>query len=107
MDLDIYLRFLIALVAVLALIAGLTWLVRRLGFGGVVAGRSGHDPRLQVIEVKVLDSRRKLVLIRRDNHEHLILLGASQDLLLESGIAQPADTSVPPSAQHRMEPSIR
>lgn len=107
MDLDIYLRFLIALVAVLALIAGLTWIVRRLGFGGVVAGRSGHAPRLQVVEVKALDSRRKLVLIRHGSKEHLILLGSNQDLLVESAIAAaPADAAADPD-QHRLEPSLR
>ena len=36
-----------------------------------------------------LDARRKLVLLRRDATEHLVLLGAGQDLLLEAGIAAP------------------
>jgi flagellar protein FliO/FliZ len=107
MDLDIYLRFLIALVAVLALIAGLTWLVRRMGFGGVVAGRSGHAPRLQVMEVKVLDSRRKLVLIRRDDREHLILLGPQKDLLVEGAIAAPPSQPAAQPDQTRGEPSLR
>ena len=42
-----------------------------------------------MVEVVVLDSRRKLVLVRRDRTEHLVLLGSGPDLLLESGIAAP------------------
>jgi flagellar protein FliO/FliZ len=44
-----------------------------------------------VVEVKTLDSRRKLVLLRRDGYEHLVLLGPSQDLLVEGGIPAPKE----------------
>jgi len=86
MDFDIYLRFMIALILVLGLIAALTWAARRFGFGGQLTPNAGRSPRLSVIEVRTLDSRRKLVLLRRDASEHLVLLGPNQDLLLESGI---------------------
>jgi len=92
MDFDIYVRFLLALLLVLALIAALTWVARRFGFGGHLVPNASKSPRLKVVEVKTLDQRRKLVLVRRDDREHLILLGVGNDLLLESGIeAPPAD----------------
>lgn len=87
MDVDLYLRFLVALAFVLALIALLTWAAKRFGWGGALAVKAGPEKRLSVVEVRVLDSRRKLVLIRRDEREHLILIGPGQDLLVESGIA--------------------
>ena len=85
MEIETYLRFLAALVLVLVLIGGCAWIARRLGFGGALSVTRGTAARLGVVEVKVLDSRRKLVLLRRDAREYLVLLGPNQDLLIESG----------------------
>jgi len=104
MELEIYVRFLLALVLVLALIAALTWAARRFGFGGHLVPKSGKTPRLSVVEVKTIDPRRKLVLVRRDDREHLILLGASQDLLLESGIDAPPPTTPGDATSMRRTP---
>lgn len=97
MDFDIYLRFMFALILVLALIGALTWAARRFGFGGQLTPNAGKSPRLSVVEVRALDSRRKLVLLRRDGCEHLVLLGPGQDLHLESGIAAPRAAASPVS----------
>lgn len=93
MEYETYFRFLLALLLVLALIGALAWLARRFGFGGQLAGSGGKSARLSVVEVKILDSRRKLVLLRCDAREHLVLLGPNQDLLVERGIE--ADAPVP------------
>ena len=95
MEFEIYLRFLLALVLVLGLIGALAWAVRRFGFAGQLTPNTGKSPRLTVVEVKALDSRRKLVLFRRDGYEHLVLLGPSQDLLVEGGIPAPKDDVQP------------
>ena len=96
LTLETLLRFSVALAAVLALILAAGWLLRRLtekGFlpGSLMAAGSGRAQRLAVVEIKHLDVRRRLVLIRRDGVEHLLLLGATQDLLIESNIP-PAPT---------------
>ncbi len=39
--------------------------------------------RLQVLESKMLDARRRLVLIKRDEQEHLLLLSPNGELLIE------------------------
>jgi len=102
MDFAEYLRFFVALGFVLVLIAGLAALVRRSGFGGrlTVAPNAGSERRLALVEVRPLDAKRKLVLLRRDDREHLVLLGASGDLLIESGIParenKPADAAPAP-----------
>jgi flagellar protein FliO/FliZ len=57
------------------------------GFGGWFGPRS--DPRLGVSEVASVDSRRRLVLVRRDNVEHLIMTGGPVDVLIETNIAAP------------------
>jgi flagellar protein FliO/FliZ len=50
-----------------------------------MSGRRGQ--RLGISEYHELDKTRRLVLIRRDNVEHLILIGGPQDLVVESGIS--------------------
>ena len=87
MELAEYLRFFAALGVVLLLIAGLAALVRRSGLGDRLAVAKSNGPRrLDLIEVRPLDAKRKLVLLRRDDREHLVLLGNSSDLLIESDI---------------------
>ena len=44
-------------------------------------------PRLGVIEQATVDNRRKLVLIRRDEVEHLIMTGGPVDVVIETGIS--------------------
>lgn len=90
MDIDVYSRFLLALVFILALIGGLAWLARRFGLGGKLIPNQGADRRLSIVEVMTLDARRKLVLLRRDDAEHLVLIGPTADLLIESAAARPS-----------------
>jgi Meckel syndrome type 1 protein len=52
---------------------------------GGVRGRRGQ--RLAIAEYHDIDKIRRLVLIRRDDVEHLLLIGPNQDLLIESNIA--------------------
>ncbi len=86
MELGDYTRFILALVFVLALIGLLTWLVRKFGLAGRMPTIGKHGRRLDVIEVAALDSRRRLVLVRRDHVEHLVLLGITADIVVERGI---------------------
>jgi flagellar protein FliO/FliZ len=85
MDVGTYSRFVIALILVLALIGVLAWAARRFMPGGMIAPTRGKR-RLDIIEVASLDARRRLVLVRRDEKEHLILLGPTAETLIESGI---------------------
>lgn len=49
-----------------------------------LAGESAG--RLAIVEVRYLDPRRKLVLVRRDDVEHLLLLADGRESVVESGI---------------------
>jgi flagellar protein FliO/FliZ len=95
MNLETYLRFVIALVFVLALIGVLAWAARRFGVLRGTTRLRGAGRRLEVIEVAPIDAKRRLVLLRRDQTEHLVLLGTSGELLIESGIAATAPPPVP------------
>jgi len=97
-----YLRFVLALAFVLALIGLLAAVARRYGFGfPVTALKSVGRRRLKVVEVTPVDARRRLVLVRRDDTEHLILLGQSGELVVETGIAarDEAPDAPPPLAK--------
>jgi flagellar biogenesis protein FliO len=86
-------RAIVALILVLALIALTVWLMRRFGDarGMTAASGRGRQQRLAVLDSASVDARRRLVLIRRDNVEHLILIGGPTDVVIEPGIvrAQP------------------
>ncbi len=96
MEVSTCFRFLLALIFVLALIGILAWIARRYGvLKGTVRPASG-ERRLEVIEVAPIDSKRRLLLLRRDNTEHLILMSPTNELVVEKGItrplSQPTDT---------------
>ena len=83
-----YLRFVFALVAVLGLILLFAWVARRFRLGGL-AGSPLASGRLTVVETLPIDGRQRLVLIRRDNREHLLLLGQERSLVIEAGVDVP------------------
>lgn len=83
MDFAVYFKFLLVLIFVLGLIGCLAWAARRFGLAGRLTPNSGKARRLSVVEVMPLDARRRLVLLRRDDTEYLVLLGTGADLHLE------------------------
>jgi len=85
-DISVYLRFILALAGVLALIAIAAFILKRAGWGGMRVPKAGQK-RLAVTAAIALDGRRRLLLVRRDNVEHLLLIGGPADLVVETGIA--------------------
>ena len=84
-------KFVFAFIVVLALIALTAWLVRRFGADRLGAGTArGRQPRLAVIDAASVDGRRRLVLIRRDNVEHLMMIGGPTDVVVEANIVRAA-----------------
>jgi flagellar protein FliO/FliZ len=75
--------------AALALVVAalLILLVFRLAFGRRLrmSGR-GRQLRLGIVDAFDLDRQRQLVIVRRDNVEHLIMIGGPNDVLIESQI---------------------
>ena len=71
--------------------------------GGEVRGKRGS--RLAVTEFRELDKLRHLVLIRRDNEEHLLLIGGPQDVVIETNIGRYEDSYAEETgALHRVPP---
>src|SRR5438445_4011640 len=93
------LTFLFAFIAVLALIGLAAWLVRRFATNRLGANTNrGRMPRLAVIDAAAVDGRRRLVLVRRDNVEHLLMIGGPTDIVVEPNIVRAMPTrEQPPS----------
>ena len=88
-DLNNLIYYIIAFIFVIALIL----IGARLLKGTAKNGNSkapgflrGREKRLGVIEAASVDGRRRLILLRRDDVEHLIMTGGPVDVLIESGI---------------------
>lgn len=93
--------FFFAFIVVLALIGLTAWLVRRFGGNRLGANANrGRMPRLAVIDAAAVDGRRRLVLVRRDNIEHLLMIGGPTDIVVEQNIvrAMPARDQAAPRA---------
>src|ERR1700744_5205727 len=93
------LTFFLAFVAVLALIGLAAWLVRRFAGNRLGANNNrGRMARLAVINAAAGDGRRRLVLVRRDNIEHLLMIGGPTDIVVEPNIvrAMPGRDQLPP-----------
>jgi len=82
---------LITLILVICLVL-IVWIFRKIT--GTPARRAARNrvPRLSITDVTTVDDKRFLVLARRDNVEHLLLIGGQTDIVVESGIVrvQPA-----------------
>ena len=79
-------RYALALAVVAGLLLLLRWVLRNYAVGGQLSiGRSRHN-RLTIVEQIALDQRRRLLLVRRDGVEHLILVGGGNDLVVEPTI---------------------
>jgi flagellar protein FliO/FliZ len=86
MDFETYLRAILVLVFVLGLVLLLGWVLRRSGIrGGALAGKGR---RLGVVETAFLGPKHRLVLVRRDSVEHLVLIGPTSTSVVETGIAE-------------------
>lgn len=82
-------RFLVAALGVSLALLSLfivLWLLRKRAPSPFVRGGRNRQPRLQVLDAAAVDARRRLVLVRRDNVEHLIMIGGPTDIVIESGI---------------------
>jgi flagellar protein FliO/FliZ len=90
---DVLLYVLLLALLALAAVAAL-WAVRSyLGGQSPMTPLFGARPekRIAVVEHASVDGRRRLILLRRDDVEHLIMTGGPVDVVIETGIGAPAE----------------
>lgn len=88
---EVLLKFISAFAFVLAMMFLLSWGLKRMGLAGHSLLPNGKR-RLKVVEFLPIDHRRRLVLVRCDDKEHLLVLGANGETVVESNIQPPAET---------------
>ena len=89
MDALLFLKFLSVFVFVISLMLLLAWFLKKLGLPGSVI-RGDDKRRLKAVEFLQVDPRHRLVLVRRDDQEHLIMMSPESQTVIETGI--PAKT---------------
>ncbi len=90
--------WLISLLFVISLILGLALILKKILMPRVTGGsllRSKGKRRLGLVEVLPLDHKTRLLLIKRDNTEHLILQGTTGETIVETGIQATANPDMP------------
>jgi len=104
MELSAYFRFVAALIFVLGIIGVFALIARRFVPGARNINRRGIKRRLSIVEVVPVDTKRRLVLLKRDDTEHLVLLGPNGDMIVERNIGThftdllDSDVTDPPEA---------
>lgn len=96
-------KFAIAFLLVLALIGITALILRRFGGNRMPSSGGGRNrqPRLAVLDSAVVDAKRRLVLIRRDNSEHLLLIGGPSDVVVETNINRAGPMTAPAERRPR------
>jgi flagellar protein FliO/FliZ len=92
MTLEDYLKFFFALLFVLCLMGGLAYVIKRFGLNGEKI-MPASQRRLKVIETLPIDARRRAILLRRDDKEHLVILGPTGETVVESNIPAKPESS--------------
>ncbi|MEO8756483.1 MAG: hypothetical protein ABI398_01845 [Devosia sp.] len=93
-----------ALGIVLVLIVLGLWVLKLITSGAARLGNTRK--RVSIVDTAIVDGKRKVVIIRRDNIEHLIMTGGPEDLIIESGIAVPEPAPLPRRPiPHRQQPT--
>lgn len=81
------------------ILAGCVWVLRKLINMNLKSKGQRSPSRLAVVDAAKIDSHRRMVLIRRDDVEHLVMIGGASDVLIESNIG---DRFPSPMAQRQV-----
>lgn len=93
-------QYLIAFAIIFVLLTLFALVLRRLtGTGPTLSGSESNrtrQPRLGIVDIYELDRQRRLILLRRDNSEHLLLIGGPNDVVVETNITRVQGTRITP-----------
>ena len=108
-------QFAIAFAIILVLLVLFGVVFRKLTGARLMMPGSGdrsrsRQPRLGIVDVYDLDRQRQLLLLRRDNVEHLLLIGGPNDVVIETNIVRVAGARIPAPSNdtgaERFEPTL-
>lgn len=82
LDLETILRFVAAFALVIGLIGLLSYAAKRWRGMSALGRRQGR--RLEIVEALGIDAKRRVVIVRADDVEHVLLVGGESDLKLDA-----------------------
>lgn len=91
-------RYVAGLLLVLGLLAGFAFILRRGYAQGLLPGLPGRsdERRMRLVESLMIDPRRRVVIVEVDGTEHVILLGAAAEVVLDKRPSPPAPPEFEP-----------
>lgn len=95
MEMALLIKFMAAFAFVIGLMLLMSWGMKKAGLSGTSLLPGGAKRRLRVVEYLPLDHRRKLVLVRCDDKEHLIVLGPTSETVVERNIPVSLSNEMP------------
>ena len=108
--------WLLSIIGIVVLLLAIWLIIRAIRRPRYGNRKRNNKARLAVTDAASVDSRRRLVLLRRDDVEHLIMIGGPTDIVIESDIRQnaparqreiPAEATMPRmQAAERREPAV-
>lgn len=112
-DVSPVVQYAVAFLLIFALLGGVAVVLRRLHANRTLpeshTGQMGRQPRLGIVDIYEMDAQRRLILLRRDGVEHLLLVGGPNDLVIEQRIERaPAVRAelLPSAPAERAEPAV-
>ena len=88
-EVPLAIRLCLAFLVALGSISATAWALTRFGRRRLAVA-SGQQARLSIIDTASIEGSRRLILIRRDNVEHLLMIGGPTDVVVETNILRPA-----------------
>lgn len=82
MEFNDFFQALFALIVVLSLIGIITVLLNKFGLNAKFNSSNKKDSRIKIDEIKVIDPRRKIIIVKIDDVEHNLLLSQYGDIKL-------------------------
>ncbi|MFG1311639.1 flagellar biosynthetic protein FliO, partial [Xanthobacter tagetidis] len=104
-QLDFPVRLGVAILVIAVLLGATVMLMRAIGGRRAIMTRGRSGPRLTLVDSLNVDARRKLMLVRRDDVEHLILIGGTSDIVVEADIGKAEAVAVAQPAFETREPA--
>lgn len=80
------LKYIFAFGFVIGLMYLLAYAARYFGMGNLPTRKLGDKKRLSIVEILPLDAKRRLVIIKVDNTEHLLLTGGTNDIIIDQDL---------------------
>ncbi len=100
-----YVTYGVGTIVVILLVWVLWFWTRRVSGGVFIHGSRSRQPRLAVVDATAIDSHRRIVLVRRDDVEHLVMIGGHNDFVIERDIGKETPAPAVSAPAEKVEPT--